>query len=93
MTAMATDNASGNAISVGQPGRVLKRQDFLQGISHNAEHAVQISNCSRNMKPQWSPLLLINSLQRSGTASLRSWQPSLAPRCAHDLLAPIMKQS
>ena len=27
---------------------------------------MQISNCSRNMKPQWSPLLLINSLQRSG---------------------------
>ena len=26
VTAMATDNASGNAISVGQPGRVLKSQ-------------------------------------------------------------------
>ena len=61
--------------------------------SPNAEHAVQISACSRSMKPQQSPLLLISSLQRSGMASPRSWQPSQAPRHALAVLAPIISHS
>ena len=94
MTIVVTDNAS--LLAMQHQLSSLARyhtNDILRGISDNAEHAVQISSCSRSMKPQWSPLLSSNSLQRSEMALPRSLQLSQAPTCAHDLLARIIAQS